>query len=167
MPKILRKIKKTRWYGADKIDWLAEGEIQAEALADLQTQSNILSVWIVEDNESNLGRVVAALAATCGSKTIVDYVTIDQKRIEDIGLLMKQTNGDSPDRTANSEWHRDLLQLTVNGVAALVAELSANGERNRMTWPKVKAEIQKSVDAGYISLNDIAAEDLRKYFEPK
>lgn len=167
MPKILRKIKKSRWYGADEIDWLAEGEVQAEALADLETQSNALSVWIIEDDDSNLRRVVAALAAKCGSRTNVDYVTIDQKRIDDIGLLMQQTNGDSPDSTANSKWHRDLLQLTVNGVAALAAELSANGERKRMTWPKVKAVVQKSVDAGYFSLNDIAAEDLRKYFEPK
>ena len=167
MPKILRKIKKSRWYGADKVNWLAEGEVQAEALADLETQSNTLSVWIVEDDDSNLGRVVAALAATCGSRTNVDYVTIDQKRIDDIGLLMQQTNGDSPDSTANSKWHRDLLQLTVNGVAALAAELSANGQRNRMTWLKVKAAVQRSIDAGYFGLNDINAKPLRKHFEPK
>ena len=167
MPKILRKIKKARWYGADKIDWLAEGEVQAEALADLEAKSNILSVWIVEDDDSNLGRVVAALAATCSSKTVVDYVTIDQKRIDNIGLLMEQTNGDTPDSTANSKWHRDLLQLTVNGIAVLAAELSANGQRNRMTWLQVKAAVQRSVDAGYFSLNDIAAEQLRKHFEPK
>lgn len=167
MPKILRKIKRSRWYGADEVDWLAEGEVQAEALVDLETQSNTLSVWIVDDDDSNLDRVVAALAAKCGSKTIVDYVTIDQKRIDDIGLLMQQTSGDSPDSAANSMWHRDLQHLTVNGVAALAAELSANGQRNRMTWLKVKAAVQRSVDAGYFSLNDIAADDLRKYFDPK
>jgi hypothetical protein len=64
MPFILRTIRKDRWYRIEDVPWLEEGDIHADPLADLNTKANELSVWLIEDDRSNLNRVVSALAAT-------------------------------------------------------------------------------------------------------
>lgn len=63
MPLILRKIEKGRWNSDPQaVPWLPPGEVQAQALLDLAPKDNGLSVWLIEEDRSNLDRVVAALA---------------------------------------------------------------------------------------------------------
>lgn len=50
---LLRKIRKNRWY-KEQIEWLPDGELQADPLSDLGTKSNELSVYHVVIDESNL-----------------------------------------------------------------------------------------------------------------
>ncbi len=45
MPLFLRKIRKAKWYKINGAAWLPAGEFQADALSDLGTKDNTLSVW--------------------------------------------------------------------------------------------------------------------------
>ena len=60
MPCILRQIRKAKWYKHPNVPWLNEGELQADALADLITKDNTLSVWMLED-ETFVERAATAL----------------------------------------------------------------------------------------------------------
>ena len=53
-------------------DWLAGDEVQADALVDLSTKDNELSVWLIENDKSNLEHVVTALAANCNTISNLD-----------------------------------------------------------------------------------------------
>lgn len=96
MPLVLRKIRKSKWYKTERVSWLEEGQLQADALADLKTTNNELSVWHIEDDKSNLEEVVAALAANCDDVSNLDYALFDQQLLSEIDIRIKATKGGSP-----------------------------------------------------------------------
>lgn len=51
MPFILRKLD--RKAACFRIDSLEDGDVQADALYDLRTLSNALSVWLIEEELAN------------------------------------------------------------------------------------------------------------------
>ncbi len=87
---VLRKIKKAKWYKHEAIPWLKEGELQADALADLKTTDNNLSFWIVEDDRSNLDRIITALAANCQYVTNIDFVLLKQSVFDKLKIRYKK-----------------------------------------------------------------------------
>ena len=107
-----------------------EDEIQADALWDLKTEDNQLSVWHIEDDQSNLDLVLTALAANCQFIDNVDYVLIDQRTLTGLNIQVRQTNGNSHYHSAN-EWHRDLLDLSARRILELAKEIYKNSD-NRM-----------------------------------
>ena len=60
MSHFLIMIKKRNW---DRIPlpWLAENDLPADPIGDLKTSNNSLSLWHIEEDESNLERVVLGL----------------------------------------------------------------------------------------------------------
>jgi hypothetical protein len=137
VPLILRKIRKKRWYGEDSEPWLQCHEIQADALGDLGTSCNVLSVWLIEDNLSNLEQVVAALASSGDSVSNFDYVAINIELLFTIGIEIEKIEGNTPYLEAN-KWHRDLIKLTVCKIAKL-ADLMFKSEKKRIPEKKVLA----------------------------
>jgi len=71
-----------------------------------------MSVWYVEPDESNLERVLTALAANKSYIDKIDYAVIDEKIIADWDIKRRQTPGQSPDDYASKEWHWDLMELS-------------------------------------------------------
>ena len=94
---LLRKIRKNRWYKTDEMVWLSDGELPADSLSDLATQSNELSVYHISINESNLDRVIAALAANSGFLSNFDFAIFGDEIVSEIGIKIKKSPGDSPD----------------------------------------------------------------------
>ena len=75
MTLVLRLIRQSHWDTPEKCDWLAEGEIPADPLADFaNTTENCLSVWFVADDAGNLNDVLAALAASREKADKLDYL---------------------------------------------------------------------------------------------
>lgn len=111
MPLFLRMIKGSRWYPPEDTFWLADGEIQAEPLADLATRENTLSVFQISDNESNLERVIAAMAAQRDDLRHFEYALFDQQIIADLNIKVQKAPGDTKDGIVN-EWHYDLTELS-------------------------------------------------------
>jgi hypothetical protein len=96
---LLRKITKAKWLDPD---WLPPGELPGDALVDLRTQNNELSVWRIEPDNRNLDDVIAALASNkTGHVDKFDYVLLDDAVVERLGIDCVKRDGDSPHGDAN------------------------------------------------------------------
>lgn len=63
MPTYLRKVRKARWHRNNNVGWLPAGELQADALGDLRTEDNKLSIWRIEGEDQNIHDIIAAIAS--------------------------------------------------------------------------------------------------------
>jgi len=146
---VLRKIRKSKWYKNEGVPWLAEGELQADALSDLATKDNELSVWRIEGNRSNLERVVVALAAGCDYISNFDYALFDQETLSEINIRIKNTEGDSPDEDANS-WHVDLAELSATKLMELATAIMRKAEIKRIPEKSILRLVARAVASGQI-----------------
>jgi hypothetical protein len=62
MALFLRKVRQSRWFNEPAAAFLEVGDVPADPFVDLQTKENLLSVWEVEEDRSNVMRVVRAIA---------------------------------------------------------------------------------------------------------
>src|SRR5438045_1847252 len=127
MPFLLRKLTKQKWQPEYAIGWLLEGDLQADALNDLATQNNELSVFHIDDDKSNLNRVVAALAAKRDSLDKLDYALVASQIADDAGFKTRMIKGDTADEAVN-QWHRDITELSVANLANLAVVIKQRGQ---------------------------------------
>ena len=144
---LLRKITKPKWF--DK-PWLPAGEVPADALVDLRTQNNELSVWRVEPDEVNLHAVIAALASNKTERLAnLDYVVLDEEVVAGLGIEWTQTVGDSPHRDANLQWHCDLTELTATKVVGLARAMKRKeAEHKRVQHTAVRDILRAALQDG-------------------
>jgi hypothetical protein len=160
-PFLIRKIKKRKW---DKPDFPAEKAVPvpADPVGDFCTENNEISVWVVEENNDNLARLITALS---GAKTTnvsqFDYAIFDSQLVRDLSLELKPTPGESPDEEANGKWHRDIVVETADKLCALVKTIYNNCTKDRVPAAQVKAYLKKAIESGQIA-PDLLTEKLRK-----
>lgn len=129
MPYALRKIRKAKWYKHDGVGWLVEGDLQADALDDLRTTGNKLSVYSIDDDRANLEQVAIALAtAKTDYLSDFEYALFNLELLSDLDIQIEHSEGNTPDAVVNS-WHRDLVELTSKKVMALATVIQARAER--------------------------------------
>lgn len=150
MPFLLRTIRKAKWYKNENVPWLAEDELQADALADLSTKDNELSVWHIEDDRSNLEQVVTALAAGRDYIANLDYALFDQQILSAINIKIKDTKGGSPDEKVNS-WHRDLVELSATKLMELAKAIQTKAVKERVLPKDIVRLIKQAVESGRIN----------------
>lgn len=153
MPLILRRID--RIAGFQRIAGLETGDVQADAVSDLRTRYNALSVWLVPDDRSNVNRVVAALAAGRMSLTKLDYALINLRVLEDLHFRVVRASGESSDNHANDLWHRDVTGLTGMKLVKLAATLQEQAEFVRVQRSDVRFGIEASIREGFIDPNQL------------
>ena len=160
MPLILRMSRnKNRWC-EDKPSWLKNHEIHADPLADFVTTKNSLSVWRIEDNKSNLQRVIAALAAIRDSIDKFDYVLFDEKLLKECDIKVELTEGNSPDQEANA-WHYDLLELSAQKLVKLAeAVWEDKPEADRVMPKKVRNWVVEAKESRWLDPNKIRLRNL-------
>lgn len=152
MALLLRGIDKRRWdWTEGDIPWLPAGEFPAAPLADLKTSvHSSLSVWHIQEDKSNLERVIAGLTATRQHLDKFDYILFDERVVADAGVRAQNTEGTSADPEANAQWHRDLAELTSSSLVILARSIHQHGEPNRVQEPVVKQLIARAVNVGQI-----------------
>jgi len=153
VPFILRKIRKSKWYKHEGIPWLAEDGLQADALGDLQTSDNSLSVWKVKDDKSNLKRIITALAANGEHISNFDYALFDIQSLLQLNIQTGNLKGNTPDKEANV-WHLDLIQLSAQNLMDLARKIM-NAERERILEKDILRSIQKGVALGQIDITKL------------
>lgn len=160
MPRLLVKITQGKWF--TDLPWLAAGELQAAALFDLRFRDNRLSVWSIDDDFSNLSRVVAALAANAPHSTIevFDYVLIEKQSIVNIGTKIEKAEGGTPDHHANKEWHYDLVELSATKIVEVAHLIREEADFVRVLAHEVKGFLTKGLQDRHITI-DGCAEKLR------
>jgi hypothetical protein len=157
---LFRKVANRRHW--DDRQWLAPDDVQADALKDLETKENVLSIYIVED--SDVDRLIAALATTADYVSVFDYAVAPEDVVSELSAKSEPTVGNTPDGEVN-QWHRDLEELGAAKLVRLVQLIKSHGQVKRCTEARVHAIIKVSVEAGYIDktrLNERIAASLRK-----
>lgn len=147
---LLRKIRKNKWYKTEDIAWLLPGEFQSDPLGDLATTENKLSVYCVEDDCSNLERVVSALAANCDKIANFDCILFEKTILNNIGIKSVPTKGDTPDEIVNN-CHLDLVELSAFKLVDLAKQALNKGRVERFLSQRVTELLGDSIQKGYIN----------------
>jgi len=146
--RFLRIIRQARWFAYPDIPWLAPGELQADALSDLRTEGNSLSVWLV-GSDPDERRIVVALAANRERLDVFDYVVFEDTRLVGLGVHIAPVDADTPDAAVN-QFHRELRNLTVRQLAELAVVVSV-GRRQRTLPKSVKSRLIEALQAGTLN----------------
>ena len=148
MPLLLRAIRKSRW-NKDNFPWLTQDDIQADLLGDLVTSNNTLSVWLVQDDKSNLNEVITALASNRNTISNLDYAIFDISLLESINIKLEVNEGNTHYDKSN-RWHRDLIELNANKIVKLAESMLKNSSIERVLEKKISDLIKGAVDNGQI-----------------
>jgi len=152
VPHLVRLISRRNW---DSLPWLTEGEVQADALRDLCTDENMLSVWLVENVETDIDRVIVALASNRQRPDKLDYALINYQDIVNLNIEVSSSLGDTPDSTVNM-LHRDLTKMSVTKVAGLARAIKSEETRpERIPAKVIKRLIIEGIDEGYLDRDAI------------
>jgi|SRR5271157_2087610 len=127
MALLLRTVDKDyRWFKEAAAEFLAHDDSPADPIADLKTDKNRLSVYVISDDRSNLERIVRAVAVGRHRIDHAAYVVFDSKVIEEAGIGIEEVVGTTKDAGVNN-WHRDLV-LSGKKLAALAKGILRDGE---------------------------------------
>jgi hypothetical protein len=154
---VMRLIRQANWDSPARLGWLPDGDIPASPLLDFAntTEDHCLSVWLIDENRSNLGDVVAAFAATRDKPDKLDYVLFREDLLAEANIETCATLGGTPDENVN-QFHRDLKN--VSGKKALALTLSTwheNLEVKRIDAGTVVQRIADSVRHGGVPLDKL------------
>jgi hypothetical protein len=159
VPLILRAIQKSKWYKSPSVPWLPEGSLQADALKDLHTQGNVLSVYLIDDEKKGLERVAVALAATKDTVKEVDYALFDQSLLDKVSIKIKKTAGTTPDGEVN-KWHLDLVELTADKIINLANIIMQDSVRARIQEKTVASLLRQALDSGHLRRDQMRSQIL-------
>jgi hypothetical protein len=146
MALLLRKVKQHRWYKKLAVPFLEADDVPADPFADLQTTENLLSVWEVHEDRSNLVRVVRAVAIGGQRIDHTGYILFDSAHLDAAGIKVQDNEGRSDDMGANC-WHRDLV-LSGKKLLALSKLLLQHGETGTVTKPELEEAVEEGIRCG-------------------
>ena len=158
---VLRIISKAKWIPFEKSGFCV-GQVQADAMNDLKTKDNKLSIWILDEEKSNLERVVAAVASKREKLSKFDYAVFDLKLVDKMKIKREVTKGDSPDLNTNN-LHNDLVELSTKELYKLANAIQFKSTKGRFLGEDVKNLIQENINKGNIDF-DKMNQKIRKYF---
>lgn len=142
MPLLLRTVRQNRWLKDAAAPFLAIDDVPADPVCDLTTQQNLLSVWEVAQDRSNIERIVRAVAIGRHEIASMGYVVFDSGLLPGAGIEIREKKGESLDEGANV-WHRDLV-LSGNKLVALTKAILRHGESGAV----LKVRLRQLVDEG-------------------
>jgi len=145
---------------------LEEGQFQADPLGDFQTTENMLSVWLIEDDLSNLNRIITASAANCDYIQNIDYIVFDQGILAKVGIQMQNSQAKTPDGEVNSNWHYDLIEISAQRLLRLVEVLIDRVGPQRVLQRQTTQWITDAVLSGQIDIRDLK-KHIREKIESK
>lgn len=151
MPFVLRKIRRSRWRRDSHTGRLSDNGLRS-ARRDLCLPGDSLSVYLVNDDKSNLERVITALAANSMSLDAVDYIMMDVRELNALDIETEETPGRTPDSEVNA-CHLDLLNLTDSKLDRLAHAFRDKGESDRYAKKGLKQMILEAVRVGNIDRN--------------
>ena len=152
MAKLLRKVQyKPNWDPKGEFSkYLPPGHAPADALLDLRTRGNALSVWQIDDQESNLERVLAAMVSTGEHLQTTSYLIVDMQHITQLRFSLIKSTGDTHDAEANDKWHFDLTKLSASDLATLANTMLSQGKTDRRNPKALAAMLRNSVQQKFV-----------------
>lgn len=173
MANAFRKIDYKAFWNKTPVDdeqgWFGDGQLRADALVDLRTTTNRLSIYFLDqDPPVSLDRIIGAVAANRGGSFIskIDYVLFDTGILADLAIEIDAQPGTTLDNAVNA-CHCDLVHLTAGKLSALGARMQWTGRIVRIQDRQVGRLINQSLDVGFIDKAKLAPELVTKLKEPK
>ena len=111
-----------------------------------------MSVYLVNDDKSNLERIITALAANSDSLDSTDYIMMDINELDVLGIQKLETPGQTLDSEVNT-CHMDLLDLTSSKLDSLAHAFRDKGESDRFYKKDLKQMILEAIRVGNIDQN--------------
>ena len=161
MARFLRVIRQGRW---GRPTWKADipQQWQADALTDLATQGNALSVFLV-DTQQATNQVIAGLAAKRMNLTNFDYAIIDSNLLTNLGVRTEPQTGETLHHEAN-DLHHNIVELTAINTLMLVQSIPPESV-TRVPWKSVGEIVKQEIEAGYIQKHSVSEGILDKIFQ--
>lgn len=134
-------------------------DLDADALNDLKTQENTMSVWYAETEEDLCAAIVAYLASMdkCVELEAVEFIAINAKDVESVGIKYDEI----PNFTYISEYqtkHRDLIELkydSIEKLADIVIKSINEGRDYIIDQGQIRELFTEVVQAGKLHSDDI------------
>jgi hypothetical protein len=167
MPWCVRKLgSKTLWDDPtpEEADWLSPNDLRADALRDLETEQNTLSIFEVDEGSGiSASRILAAMAARCSNLAKADFVVFDSAIFGELGIALERVEGETFDAGVNAR-HMNLVQLTAGKLADFGSRIRSGGDKKRYTKKDVRELIRDSVARGFIDASQLTP-DVRKHID--
>jgi hypothetical protein len=128
---LLITVKRNKWL-VEEVSYRGEPDYPADCLTDFRISDRRLSVWLIDDEERNKSRVLTALAANRQQVVNIDYLLFKQDILDKCEIEIEKTTGDTPDEHANTNWHHDLVKLSVKQTADFAYELCKANQTGRL-----------------------------------
>lgn len=163
MAYVLRKIKKSRWHLDPVTNRLPESGLK-KAIIDLQPSEGGLSVFLVNDDKSNLNRVAAAMAATANYPDNFDFVLLDKMGLDDLGIRCEKTLGETPDDEVNT-FHKNLVDLNDEKLKRLAHAFCNHEKPARIGEKRIRILIHRGIKEGYIDRGRVRFKEDSSFWE--
>lgn len=145
-------VRAEHWYREPTWAWLGGQEVPADAMKDLRTDNNALSVFEVAE-EADARRIAIAIAAGKEDFGHCEWFLFDDSVLGPLGILVEESEGTTPYVGING-LHRDLNQLTGRKLVAL-AEAIPMDMFDFVLKKDVETAIVSSVRSGELDINRI------------
>lgn len=146
MPLLLRTVRQNRWLKEAAESYLALGDVPADPFGDLQTTENLLSVWELAEDRSNLERIVRAVAVGKQKIDHTGYVIFDSEWLTPSGIEILRNKGTTADAAAN-QWHRDLV-LSGNKLLSLAGAILRHGDSGTVLKKRLHELVENGIQRG-------------------
>lgn len=147
----VRKITKGKWSYAD----CELMDTPGDAVTDLKTSGNALSVWKIDSvEEEEINKAIMALATSSRIQNIetIDIVYISEEVLVQHGLVMDDTQLGDTAITALGGLHRNVTGVTYSVLGEVTSMIRSlvETQHKRVTGPKLKKMLKKEFDQGHI-----------------
>ena len=130
--------------------WLGDRDLRADALRDLRTDENKLSIFEVNEEDGiPVKRIVAAIAAKRDFLAKVDFILFESDLLGNLDISSEKVAGDTLDPAVNAS-HIDLVCLTAAKLAEFGGRIRVDGKIERRAEKQVIALIKESLAQGFI-----------------
>jgi hypothetical protein len=142
-----------------------DGDIVADLLVDFPTSGGATSVWLIEDDRSNLDRVLVALAVNREHLTNIDYILFDLNILSQADVKTEKEDGKTPDEIVNDRWHLNLIELSGHKLVGLTRRIFERSEAGTILKKRLEELALQALGSSRLNTGKINAkmkEELRK-----
>lgn len=156
---LMRKISGiSKWDGTNEVH-RCDQFICGDALGDLKTTQNALSVWKADD-ETDIEDAIVALALSRDKVDKIYGVNMDSDVLKDKGIAFEENPGEAPGMKKEIlDKHRDLVELDfwrVGYIAEYMTNLvKENGPQIRFSAKKVRDLMEKYKEEDKLNLDEM------------
>lgn len=163
MPLLFRKTGSNRKWDSDS--WTSDADPPADAVTDLKTTDNRLSVFVTDGSEASLRYIIAAMAANANHIDDVQYCLLDESCVREIGLEILENPGKTKCQSVDS-LHRDLVNLRSSSLSKLTATMKNKARFEVCISKQVCTWLHLAIQEKQIDPSKLAS-DLKSDYEKK